>query len=371
MANKFYKYSNLYSLSATSPSVLEGKMVAGELALGLKKGQEHLWAFDGTDIIDLGNALGGVVGDELTVHKRVVPEGEPNEGFKEFSSLLRIKDITADYDGSTPQKTLPANVKKRYALVNSDSENIVLASGVTSAITEDTPSEFIDIYKDSSIVSIYVGTQWDSVNPTTGVIDKKQIGDEVTGGHIVDEKDFQYLNYVYFSGGYSGSTVSGDSVYYMTQVDLTKFLAEKEFESGVSVNADGIVIGVVDYVSGDVITAWTDGDYADAGVADGTESGLTVGEDGFKLQNIQKAIDAKHANVIKMNGYSVSAGTEDLFNITSADTISKAIMKIENKICSNGNGWDPNDPTAIAPNQSGILFVEGGPDLVIFSAGEF
>lgn len=357
--NKVYKYSNLYSLSATTSEALEGKMVAGEIALGLKEGDERLWAFDGTNIINLGDALGGLITDEKTVHKRVIPQGEPNAGKKELSTLAFLKDVTAT------EANIPQNVYKRYRLVDANGDNIVTASGDTS--------DYIDVYKDSSIVSVYVGTKFDSVNSTTGVIDKKQVGDEVVDEGVtreVTELDFKYLNYVYFSGGFSGST-SGDSTYYMTMIDLSKFLIEREFASGTTTNADGVVIGVVDYISGDVITAWTDGDYADAGVADGTASGLTVGEDGFKLQNIQKAIDAKHANVIKMNGYSVSAGTEDLFNITSADTISKAIMKIENKICSNGNGWSPSNPTEIEMNETGILFLEGGPEIVILGSGQY
>lgn len=362
MASKKFKYSHLYSVtSGNTPTV--GQMIPGEIALNLHSGFTHMWASDGTQVIDLGKKLGGGKGDELTIHSEVI------DGERQLSTIIYMKDVTAEFDGSTPAKTLPANVKKRYALVNADGENIMLASGVTPSVTADTDSAYIDIYKDSSIVEVYVGTQWDSVNATTGVIDKKQIGDEVTGGHIVDEKDFQYLNYVYFSGGYSGSTISGDSEYKMTKVDLTKFLVEKEFASGVTANAEGIVTGVVDSSSDLIITAWTAGDYDSAGATAATESGLTVGEDGFKLQNIQKAIDAKHANTILISGYSSSAGTEEIFDIQNGDTIAKALMKIENKLESNGTGVAAGG--GIEVNNTGIVFIENGENTVLLGAGTY
>ena len=66
---------------------------------------------------------------------------------------------------------------------------------------------------------------------------------------------------------------SGESV---VSVDVSKFLAESEFASGVTVNSNGVAHGVVDTTS---------------------ESFLTVGENGFKLAGVQAAIDAASGDV--------------------------------------------------------------------------
>ena len=132
---KIFKYGHLYSTSAsTAPAA--GSMIPGELALGLKSGEEKLWAFDGTNIIDLGSALGGILADEKTIHKKLIPVGQPNAGQKELSTLVYLKDVTAT------EANLPANVKKRYRLVDANGDNVVTESGNTS--------DFIDVYKDSS-----------------------------------------------------------------------------------------------------------------------------------------------------------------------------------------------------------------------------
>lgn len=348
MAQKSFKYGHLYSTSAsTAPA--NGSMIPGELALGLKSGEEKLWAFDGTNIIDLGSALGGILADEKTVHKKLIPSGQPNAGQKELSTLIYLKDVTET------EANLPVNVKKRYRLVDAEGNNVVTESGDTS--------DFIDVYKDSSIVEIYIGTNYDSVNATSGAIDKKQIGD-VVDGHTIEAKDFQYLNEVYFAGGYSGSTISGDGEYHMVKIDLTQFLIQPEFESGVTVNANGIVTGVVDPLSENVVIEWTDNTTSAT-----TADVLTVGEDGFKVDNIQNAINAvRHGNLIDMSGYT-SGVTEDLFGINATDTVSQAVKKIEDKLCSNGTGVAAGGGVEV--NNTGLVFVENDQTIVLLSAGQF
>jgi hypothetical protein len=365
MATKTFKYGHLWSkTSGATPNVAD--MIPGEIALNLYSGDTHIWSTDGVELIDLTSKIGGN-GDELSVHAELV------NGNKEFSSLVWIKDVTEEEKAS-----LPANVQKRYRLVNAASGNVV-----TSAITTDdgtvvlpgNESEYIDIYKDSSIVEIYLGTNYDELTDGNKLpVIKKKVGDVVTDPdtgeqHTIDADDFQFLNYVYWSGGFSGET-SGTSEYKLTKVDVSKFIVEGEFASGVTANAEGIVTGVVDTLSEKVISAWTDGSFGTPGTGVADADVLTVGEDGFKVDNIQKAIDAKHANVIFMNGYT-SGVTEDVFGIASGDTIMAAIKKIEDKVFTNGDG----NPTAeqIAANEcnTGILFVEGSDDTVILSAGKF
>lgn len=336
MAEKIFKYGHLYTTSAsTAPS--NGSLIPGEIALGLKSGEEKLWAFDGTNIIDLGSALGGILSDEKTVHKHLIPAGQPNAGQKELSTLIYLKDVT------DTEQNIPANVKKRYRLVDANGDNIVTASGDTSVP--------VDVYKDSSIVEIYLGTSADTVDANTGVITKE------TGTTL----DKQYLNYVYFAGGFSGST-SGTGQYYMTKINLKDFLVEPEFESGVTVD-NGVVRGVVDPSQQALVTLWNDD-----GTSATTASGLTVGADGFKLDKVQTAINAKHANTIKLNGYT-SGVTEDLFGIVSGDTVTAAFKKVEDKLEANGTGVAQGG--GAEPNNTGIVFVEGGADIVLLSAGQY
>lgn len=368
MATKVFKTGHLYSTSATSLDLtaMHNQMIPGEIALALNETDNFykIIADNGIHAIDLGAKIGGK-GDEKSIDTQIV------NGDTIISSLVYLKDVTAEEAAGAG---LPANVQKRFRLVNAQGENVVTSANTEAGITANT-SDFIDIYKDSSIVEIYVGTEWDSVNDTTGAVDKKAIGDPIpesaqTSGHsAVTADDFKYLNYVYYAGGFSGTT-SGDGKYYMTQVDLDKFMKEGQYASGVTTNPEGIVTGVVDSNQEKVVSAWTDGDSSAAGVADGEVEVLSVGADGFKVANIQTAINARHANVIKMNGYT-SGLTEDVFGITSADTVMQAIKKIEDKVFSNGDGNPTAEEIAAGTNNTGILFVENSGETVILNAGTF
>ena len=362
MANKIYKYSNLYSTSSTTaPNV--NSMVAGEIALGFVEGEEKLWAHNGTEVINFGDAIGGFIGDEKTVHKKKITSGA-NIGKKEFSTLLRMKKVTSA--DTAEWALIPSNVKERFKLVDANGDNIMIESGATPAITADTYSEYIDIYKESSIAEIYVGTKYDEVNSGTGVVTKYNVGDVVEDPdthqpHTIVLEDFQYLIYVYIDA-------NGD--YNMTKINLNDFITEQEFASGVTFDTvENKVRGQLNAAQDLLVTEWTDGDYTNAGVSALTDSGLTLDEYGFNLENIQDAIDAKHANVIKMNGFA-TGGTEDLFEILSGDTIAKAIMKIDRKVVSNGDGIS-NDGTSIEMNNTGLIFKDGGADIVWLGAGQY
>lgn len=360
MATKTFKYGHLFSTSAsTLPN--HDQMTPGEIGFIYNETDNvyKIFADQGTKVVDLGAKIGGK-GDEKTIDTQLV------NGDTIISSLVYIKEITGT--------TLPANVHKRYALVNAQGENVVTSANTGASISSNT-SEYIDVYKDSSIVEIYEGTEWDTVDEGSGVIDKKKVDDTdipasaITPSHTaVTAEDFHYLNYVYYSGGFSGST-SGDSKYYMTQIDLSRYLTEGEFASGVTA-VNGTVTGVVDSNQDKLVIEWSDGDATAAGTSATTASGLTVGEDGFSLVHVQEAIDAKHANTILMNGYT-SGVTEDLFGITSGLTIMQSIKKIEDKLCSNGNGKPTAEEKAAGTNNTGLLFVEDSDETVILNAGTF
>lgn len=361
MATKTFKYGHLFSTSAsTLPN--HDQMTPGEIGFIYNETDNvyKIFADQGAKVVDLGAKIGGK-GDEKTIDTQLV------SGNTIISSLVYIKDVTSEFTGDT----LPANVAKRFALVNAQGENVVTSANTGASITSNT-SEYIDIYKDSSIVEIYVGTEWDTVDSGTGVVTKLKIDDpipETTGKVTAD--DFKYLNYVYFAGV---TPISGksDGAYYMTQIDLDKFMKEGQYASGVTTNDQGIVTGVVDSRQDALVVEWSDGDATAAGTATTEiQSGLTVGESGFSLNRVQDAINARHANVIKMNGYPETTGdTEDVFEIASGDTIMQAIRKIELKVESNGDGKSTTTLTGGTTN-SGILFVEGSDETVILNAGTF
>ena len=245
-------------------------------------------------------------GDELTIH--TVKNGSD----KTASTLLYVKKITTG---------LPDDVKERYQLVDANGDNITTANGNISSN--------IDIPKDSSIVEIYLGCSGDSVNETTGVITKLDC----------DKKEF--LNYVY---------LNNEGKYYMTKINLEDFLNVVEFESGVTV-VSGTVIGVCDPRQQKVITL-----YNDDGTSAATDDVLSVNESGFTVDHIQDAINAKHANTIKLNGF-ISGLTEDLFEITSGDTVTQAFKKIEDKLYK-------DDDTK-------IIFDESADETIILKAGTY
>ena len=172
----------------------------------------------------------------------------------------RIEALDADAkEYSIKQITtgLSTNVKEAWGLFDADNHQ----SGAT-----------INIYKDSAYKEIYLGTAADTINTTTGEI-TKQTGDK------------QSLNYAY---------MKADGTYDLVKVDVSSFLSESEFQSGVTA-VDHIVRGVVDPSS---------------------DTFLTVGADGFKLAGVQAAINAASGDAqTKINALSGKAVTE----ITSTD----------------------------------------------------
>ena len=199
--------------------------------------------------------------------------------------------------GITPSSE---TIKEEYALIGTDGTQL----GQTT----------VKIYKDSSLKSMEL----------------------VSGGTAQAPK--QYLRYTYVND-------SGDTA--QTDVDVSLLLAENEFQSGVTANANGIVHGVVDPTS-----------EKDSN----NDSFLTVGADGFKVDGIKNEIVAKinaldvtndtavagqyvaaieetdglvavksRANVsdAPLNGYSKDS---DATAISATDTVNEAISKLENQI---------------------------------------
>lgn len=149
----------------------------------------------------------------------------------------------------------------------------------------------IEIPKDSSLTKAYLGFSEDTVDSKTG---------DVTSGTAGDA---QSLNFVYHLE---------DGTYSMAKVDVSKFLTENEFTSGVTADDNGIVHGVVDSTS---------------------EGFLTVGTNGFKLDGVQTAINAAKAEAKTV----VSAKTSGHVTVTvdSTATDGHAVVTVdENDIAS-------------------------------------
>lgn len=188
----------------------------------------------------------------------------------------------------------------------------------------------IKIYKDSSISKIYLGYSTDTVDEDSGVITSGTTGEA------------QSLNYVYHKE---------DGKYEMVHVDVSKFLVESEFASGVTADTTGVVHGVVDPQS-----------EKDSN----NDSFLTVGANGFKVDGIKDEIDAKIGALDATVGDTTVAGgkhvavqvveeagvitavtvTED--NIADADDLAQEITDRENADTELSNRLGANVTTANA-----------------------
>ena len=162
---------------------------------------------------------------------------------------------------------------KEYSIkqiTNGLSTNVKEAWGLFVAANNQSGAT-INIYKDSAYKEIYLGTADDTIDKTNGTITKK-------------EGDKQSLNYAY---------MMADGTYDLVKVDVSAFLSENEFKSGVTVT-NHIVHGVVDSTS-EKDSQETQVDF------------LTVGENGFKVSGIKDEINRK----INALNASVTGGTTE------------------------------------------------------------
>jgi hypothetical protein len=248
-------------------------------------------------------ALTQYVGDETTVH---ITSADTVTNTKTISTLIKI------VKNENPTE---ANVKEEYNLVDADGNNIL--SGDT-----------IKIYKDSSLYRVYLGTVEDTiVSPTDPTV--------VPGPASADTA----LCFIY---------QKNDSTYELVAINIEEFIGEHEFASGVTWdNVAKAVRGVVDPASEKVHTEYDeDGDPV---VSADTEV-LTVGADGFKVDNIQKAIDAavkngvkKAVNEIESSNNSISATS----SITEDGSVKYDLVTDASKVKMSGFTADTSGFTGI------------------------
>lgn len=172
------------------------------------------------------------------------------------------------------------NVKEAYKLVSFQGEE-------TAQTVYTQVGDVIKIYKDSSLAETYLGSGDDTVNSSTGVVTKyayelisdptTKITAEAYNELTAEQKalyepiDTQSLNFVY---------QLADGTYQLVKVDVSKFLSESEFGSGLDVSPSGVVSVKVDSTSADA------------------EEFISVGPDGVKISGVQNAINSALGNVV-------------------------------------------------------------------------
>lgn len=208
-----------------------------------------------------GNQITRVTGEETAA----------NNGLYSHVELVTIT--------GTELTDLGTNVKEAYKLQSNGAD-----------IAGSAP---IKIYKDSALKEVYLGSDQDTVDATTGTVTKQTV------------TDAQSLNFVY---------QLADGTYSIVKIDVSKFLTESEFGDGLDVSSTGVVS--VKAGNGLVINAT--GKEVDVNPGNGIEIAsdavavkidtasekdtqatpadfLTVGADGVKVQGIKDEIDRKIA----------------------------------------------------------------------------
>ena len=206
------------------------------------------------------NVTTAATGTDINVNIKSGEHVLAKDGNAGLYTNIKLSAVTASSD----------LVKEEYALYGTD--NTILG-------------DHIKIYKDQSLVSI-------------------TLEDNDGSGHTG-----QYLKYTYIDA--SGATQS-------TYVNVSSFLVEAEFATGVTADASGVVHGVVDPAS-----------EKDSN----NDSFLTVGADGFKVDGIKDEIDAKIAALDKTDDAAVAgqyvAAIQEADGIVSVKTranVSDAVL---------------------------------------------
>jgi len=154
-----------------------------------------------------------------------------NDGIYTDINLVKVIKSGESSEGVIVDGTLDENVREAYRLM-SGNEQI---------------GQQVNVYKDSALKEIYLGSEYDTVDSSTGVAtkyawqSKNDPSNRITneGYQALDEAskenykplDLQSLNYIY---------QLANGTYSLVSVDVSKFLAESEFGAGLKVE-NGVV----------------------------------------------------------------------------------------------------------------------------------
>ena len=189
------------------------------------------------------NSMDKTASSETGKFVRTVAEADGK--VSETRGYIVADDVKVTAATAAEIATLGTNVKEAYKVVNNQGIQL---------------GDWVKIYKDNSLNSVTLS------------------GDSSTTGQ------WMIFNYTY-ADGTTGNTA----------VDVSKFLVQAEFQSGVTADNSGIVHGVVYGNSESVVTAYTA-----TGGANGTAKVLDVNGGGFYVNNIQTAINAKVNSAISL-----------------------------------------------------------------------
>ena len=198
-----------------------------------------------------------------------------------------LKYITVKLS-DTDASALGANVKEAY--------QVFAYTGTWNAETNKGTEvgEAIKIYKDASIHKIYLGSEADTINETTGVIST-----------VTPTEANLRLNYAY---------QNANGTYELVKIPVDSFLRESEFNNGLQVN-------------GGVVSVKVDGT---------SEKFLTVGKDGIKLSGVQTAIDtaidALDANVTSKNNSNVSVNVVETNGKVTAVNVTTTGLALNSEV---------------------------------------
>ena len=192
------------------------------------------------------------------------------------TTLKTVQDNASKYKmvALTPQEIAALsdeNVKEAYKVVS--------YQGVETAQTVYTQvGDTVKIYKDSSLIESYLGSDADTVNASTGVVTKyayelisnptTKVTKEAYDAFSTEDKalyqpiNSQSLNFVY---------QLADGTYLLVKVDVSKFLVESEVKNGLEVSSSGEVSIKVD---------------------DNSDEYISVSENGLKLTGIKDALNS-------------------------------------------------------------------------------
>ena len=192
------------------------------------------------------------------------------------TTLKTVQDNTSKYKmvALTPQEIAALsdeNVKEAYKVVSYQGDE-------TAQTVYTQVGDTVKIYKDSSLIESYLGSDADTVDASTGVITKyayelisnptTKVTKEAYDAFSTEDKalyqpiNSQSLNFVY---------QLANGTYSLIKVDVSKFLAESEFKNGLEVSSSGEVSIKVD---------------------DNSDEYISVSENGLKLTGIKDALNS-------------------------------------------------------------------------------
>ena len=201
------------------------------------------------------------------------------------------------------------NVKEAYKVVTFQGEE-------TEQTVYTQVGDTVKIYKDSALQEVYLGSDADSVDATTGVVTKQTVTDP------------QSMNFVY---------QLANGTYSMTKIDVSKFLTQSEFADGLQV-ANAVVSVKIDSNSEKDSQA-TPVDF------------LTVGADGVKINGIKDEIDRKIAKLdATVGSTTVETGKHIAVEIVEEEGVLTGVTVTEDDIASAADVAENERVTSAALN---------------------